>query len=151
MNWLQAPFNNAKVRPGRLHGARQQDFLEAVVGDPQYWRTCKALFTCGSPLATEVGMDGLFEGNAEKAQADAAEAGYDGTPIVLLQSSDLAVLTNLAPVAKGLLERAGFKVDMQTYGLAEPGQPRDHQERAAVGRRLERLCTSWVQLTFSIR
>ena len=42
------------------------------------------------------------------------EAGYDGTPIVLLQSTDLAVLTNLAPVAKTLLEQGGFKVDMQS-------------------------------------
>src|SRR5262249_56855447 len=88
--------------------------LEAVVGNPQYWRTCKALFTCASPLATEAGMDGLLEGNAEKARQMPREAGYDGTPIVLLQSSDVAVLTNLAPGAKGLLERAGFKVDMQT-------------------------------------
>ena len=33
---------------------------------------------------------------------------------MLLQSTDLAVLTNLAPVAKTLLERGGFKVDMQS-------------------------------------
>src|SRR5262249_23906746 len=38
---------------------------------------------------------------------------YDGTPIVLMHSTDVAVLTNLAPVAKNLMEKAGFKVDMQ--------------------------------------
>jgi peptide/nickel transport system substrate-binding protein len=42
------------------------------------------------------------------------EAGYDGTPIVLMQSTDLIVLTNLGPVAKNLMEKAGFKVDMQS-------------------------------------
>ena len=31
-----------------------------------------------------------------------------------MQSTDLPVLTNLAPVAKALLEKAGFKVDMQS-------------------------------------
>jgi peptide/nickel transport system substrate-binding protein len=41
------------------------------------------------------------------------EAGYDGTPIVLMQSTDVHVLTNLAPVAKSLMEKAGFKVDLQ--------------------------------------
>jgi peptide/nickel transport system substrate-binding protein len=41
-------------------------------------------------------------------------AGYDGTPIVLMHSTDLQVLTNLAPVAKSLMEKAGFKVDMQS-------------------------------------
>jgi peptide/nickel transport system substrate-binding protein len=42
------------------------------------------------------------------------EAGYDGTPIVLMHSTDVAVLSNLAPVAKSLMEKAGFKVDMQS-------------------------------------
>lgn len=114
MNWLLPPFNNPKVRQAAFMALRQQDFLQAVVGNPQFWRACKALFTCGSPLATDAGMDGLLEGNAEKARQMLREAGYDGAPIVLLQSSDVAVLTNLAPVAKGLLERAGFKIDMQT-------------------------------------
>ena len=57
MNWLQPPFANAKVRQAAFTALKQQDFLEAVVGDPKYWRTCKALFTCGSPLATQAGMD----------------------------------------------------------------------------------------------
>ena len=35
-------------------------------------------------------------------------------PIVLMHSTDLDVLTNLAPVAKKLMEKAGFKVDMQS-------------------------------------
>ena len=80
MNWLQAPFNNAKVRQAAFMALRQQDFLEAVVGNPQYWRTCKALFTCGSPLATEVGMDGLLEGNAEKARQMLREQAMMGRP-----------------------------------------------------------------------
>ena len=32
----------------------------------------------------------------------------------MLQTTDIAVLTNLAPVAKTLLERGGFKVDVQS-------------------------------------
>ena len=31
-----------------------------------------------------------------------------------MHSTDLHVLTNLAPVAKQLMEKAGFKVDMQS-------------------------------------
>ena len=58
-------------------------------------------------------MDGLLESNFDKAQALLGEAGYDGTPVVLLQSTDLFWQTNLAPVAKRLMEKAGFKVDMQ--------------------------------------
>jgi peptide/nickel transport system substrate-binding protein len=70
------------------------------------------MFVCGTPLESTKGMEGLLESNFEKSKALLKEAGYDGTPIVLMQSTDLAVLTNLAPVAKNLLEKGGFKVDM---------------------------------------
>ena len=59
------------------------------------------------------GLDDKFESNFAKAHALLKEAGYDGTPVVLMQSTDIASLTNLAPVAKSLMEKAGFKVDMQ--------------------------------------
>src|SRR5262249_23765388 len=65
-------------------------------------------------FASEKGMDGLLDSNFEKARALLKEVGYDGTPIVLLHSTDLFWQTNLAPVAKQLMEKAGFKVDMQS-------------------------------------
>ena len=58
-------------------------------------------------------MEGLLQSNFAKSKQLLQDAGYDGTPIVLLHSTDLQVLTNLAPVAKSLMERGGFKVDMQ--------------------------------------
>ena len=45
-------------------------------------------------------MEGLLESNFQKARDLLKEAGYDGTPVVLMHSTDLVVLTNLAPVAK---------------------------------------------------
>ena len=64
--------------------------------------------------ASGKGMDELLGSNFKKAQELLREAGYDGTPIALMQSTDTDVLTNLAPVAKHHLEKAGFKVDMQS-------------------------------------
>jgi peptide/nickel transport system substrate-binding protein len=113
-NVLHKPFDNAKVRQAVFYALNQEDFLKGVIGDPTYYKTCKSFFPCGSPLETTKGMDGLLESNFAKAQALLKEAGYDGTPIVLMHSTDLAVLNNLAPVAKSLLEKAGFKVDMQS-------------------------------------
>ncbi len=84
------------------------------MGDPDYYKNCKALFVCGSPMATDKGMDGLLDSNFAKSKQLLKEAGYDGTPIVLLHSTDLQTLTNLGPVAKQLLEKGGFKVDMQS-------------------------------------
>jgi len=113
-NTTAKPFDNPKVRQALLYAFNQRDFLQATIGDPQYYRTCKAMFVCGTPLASDKGTEGMFESNFDKARAMLKEAGYDGTPIVVLQSTDLQVLTNLAPVAKSLMEKAGFKVDMQS-------------------------------------
>ena len=113
-NTLHKPFDNAKIRQAVLYAFNQKDFLEAVIGDAKYYKICKSLFPCGSPLESTKGMDGLLDSNFDKAKALLKEAGYDGTPVVLMQSTDIAVLTNLAPVAKSLMEKAGFKVEMQS-------------------------------------
>src|SRR5438105_2763967 len=113
-NHLHKPFDNPKARQALWYAFNQKDFLQAVIGDPAYYKTCRAMFVCGSPLASDKGMEDALESNFKKAQELLKEAGYDGTPVVLMQSTDLGVLTNLAPVAKSLMERAGFKVDMQS-------------------------------------
>ena len=59
-------------------------------------------------------MQGLLESRFEESRKLLKELGYDGTPIVVLQTSDNPHLTNLAPVTKTLLERGGFKVDVQS-------------------------------------
>ncbi len=113
-NTLHKPFDNAKVRQAVFYAFNQEDFLKGVIGDAAYYKTCQSFFPCGSPMYTTKGMDGLLQSSFQKSQALLKEAGYDGTPIVLMHSTDLAVLNNLAPVAKNLLAKGGFKVDMQS-------------------------------------
>ena len=97
-----------------MYAFNQEDFLKAVVGDAKYYKLCQSYFPCGTPFSTEKGLEGMLKSDFKKAQALLKEAGYDGTPIVLMHSTDLQILTNLAPVAKSLMEKAGFKVDMQS-------------------------------------
>ena len=111
-NSTAKPFDNPKIRHAVMVAFNQEDFLKATIGDPAYFKPCKAPFVCGTPLASDAGMADVLNANTAKAKQLLTEAGYDGTPIVLMQSTDLPVLTNLAPVAKALMERAGFKVDM---------------------------------------
>ncbi|MGE0768181.1 MAG: ABC transporter substrate-binding protein [Hyphomicrobiaceae bacterium] len=113
-NTLAKPFDNPKVRQALLYAFNQEDFLQAVVGSPEYYKVCKALFICGGPLETTAGMEDKLESNFKKARELLKEAGYDGTPIVLMHSTDLQILTNLAPVAKTIMEKIGMKVDMQS-------------------------------------
>ena len=112
-NVLHKPFDNAKARRAVAYALNQKDFLNSTIGDAEFYVACKSLYPCGSPLETTKGWEDKIESNFAKAKALLAEAGYDGTPVVLMQSTDIASLANLAPVAKSLLEKAGFKVDLQ--------------------------------------
>ncbi|HEY8242726.1 MAG TPA: ABC transporter substrate-binding protein, partial [Casimicrobiaceae bacterium] len=137
------PFDNPKVKQALLYAFNQEDFLKAVIGDPKYYKTCKAMFICGTPLETSKGTEGLLESNFVKARALLQEAGYDGTPILLMHSTDLQVLTNLAPVAKSLMERAGFKVDMQSMDWQSVVARRAKKEPPTQGG-WHAFLTSWV-------
>jgi peptide/nickel transport system substrate-binding protein len=112
-NSLYKPFDNPKIRHAVMVAFNQEEFLKATIGNPKYYKVCKAPFVCGTPLASDAGMKDVLNGDTAKAKQLLKEAGYDGTPVVLMQSTDLQVLTNLAPVAKAQLEAAGFKVNMQ--------------------------------------
>ncbi|MDX2205633.1 MAG: ABC transporter substrate-binding protein [Hyphomicrobiaceae bacterium] len=113
-NWTAKPFDDVRVRQAMSYAFNQEDFLKATIGDPDYYAVCKSYYPCGTTNAGTKGMDGLLESNFKKAQELLKAANYDGTPIVLMHSTDLQSLTNLAPVAKSLMEKAGFKVEMQS-------------------------------------
>jgi peptide/nickel transport system substrate-binding protein len=112
-NVLHKPFDNAQVRQAVAYALNQKDFLDATIGNPKYYVTCKSIYPCGSPLETTKGWDDKIESNIAKAKELLAQGGYDGTPVVLMQSTDIPSLSNLAPVAKSLMEKAGLKVDLQ--------------------------------------
>jgi peptide/nickel transport system substrate-binding protein len=112
-NWKQPPFDNLKVRRAAEYALNQPDFLKAAIGDPRYFKECRAMFGCGAPLETAAGAEGILQSNFEESRKLLKEAGYDGKPIVVLQTTDINTHINLAPVAKSLLEKGGFKVDVQ--------------------------------------
>jgi len=105
-NQLYKPFDNAKIRQALLYAFNQKDFLDGVIGDAKWYKTCKAMFMCDTPYASFKGFEDKFDSNFNKARELLKEGGYDGTPVVLMHSTDLYVLANLAPVAKALMERA---------------------------------------------
>jgi peptide/nickel transport system substrate-binding protein len=112
-NVLHKPFDSAKVRQAALYAIDQKEYLDANVGDPEYYKLCKSLFPCGSPYESTGGWDDKLSGNVARARQLLQEAGYDGTPVVMLHQTDVAGHNNLATVAKPQLEKAGFKVDLQ--------------------------------------
>jgi peptide/nickel transport system substrate-binding protein len=144
-NTLHKPFDNAKARQAVMWSFNQEDFLKAVIGDRNYYKVCPSLFPCGTPLESRKGFEGglLIESNVAKARALLKEAGYDGTPVVLMHSTDLVVLTNLAPVAKSLMEKAGLKVDMQSMDWQTVVARRAKKDPPSAGG-WNAFLTSWV-------
>ena len=142
-NVLHKPFDNVKVRQAMFYAFNQEDFLKATIGNPKYYLECKEAFICKTPFGSMKGMEDKLGSNMKKARELIKESGYDGTPVVLMQSTDLAVLTNLAPVAKSLMERAGLKVDMQSMDWQTLVARRAKKDAPSAGG-WNAFLTSWV-------
>ncbi|ABD86763.1 extracellular solute-binding protein, family 5 [Rhodopseudomonas palustris BisB18] len=114
MNFLYPPFDNIKVRRAAFLAMSQKPVLDALVGNPDYYKICGAVFGCDTPLSTDVGSESLVKGNGmAEAKKLLAESGYDGTPIALMAPTDVNTLRAQPIVAAQLLRDAGFKVDVQ--------------------------------------
>ena len=111
-NHLHAPFNDVKIRQAAMVALGQEAHLRTQVGSPGMYKFCKSMYPCGTPYASE--KTGIFTGTADPKRAAQMlkDAGYDGTPVVLMRPTDLASVSKLPLVAKQQLEAAGFKVDM---------------------------------------
>jgi peptide/nickel transport system substrate-binding protein len=115
MNFLYPPFDNVKVRRAAMMALNQKDVLDTMIGNPQLYKICGAVFGCDTPLATDVGSDSLVKGNGmAEAKKLLAESGYDGTPVVMLAPTDVVTLKAQPIVAAQLLRQAGFQVTVQS-------------------------------------
>ncbi|HEX7919744.1 MAG TPA: ABC transporter substrate-binding protein [Bradyrhizobium sp.] len=114
MNFLYPPFDNIKVRQAALMAINQKQVLDALVGNPKYYKTCVAFFICDTPFASEIGGETLLKGGDMAAAKKAlAESGYDGTPVVIMAPGDVTTLKAQPVVVAQQLRDAGFKVDLQ--------------------------------------
>jgi peptide/nickel transport system substrate-binding protein len=113
-NTLNAPMDDPRIRRAAIASVNQEDVLNALVGTPELYNICGAMFVCDTPLATDVGSDTLVQGNGmDQAKALLAEAGYDGTPIVIMHPTDVASLRSQPVVVAQAMRDAGFTVDLQ--------------------------------------
>lgn len=114
LNHLLPPFNNKLARQAAMAAIDQEQIMQADIGNPKYYSTCGALFGCNTTYASTVGSEDLVKANPEKSKALLKEAGYDGTPIVIMHPTDFANAGgSFVPVIAQQLRQGGFTVDVQ--------------------------------------
>lgn len=114
MNWLQPPLDNVKVRRAVMSALYQVDYLEASIGDSKRYKVCGAILTCASPYKSDEGAPQVKKPDLEKVRQIVRESGYKGEKIVVMHSTDLRSMLNIAPVTAQALRSAGFNVEMQS-------------------------------------
>jgi peptide/nickel transport system substrate-binding protein len=113
INFLHPPMDDPKVRQAVMYAVEQESYMQALVGPPEYYQVCGAMFMCGTPLETDVGSGPLLEQDLERAKELLAESSYDGQPIVIMYPTDVITLSGYPPVTAQAMEEVGFNVDLQ--------------------------------------
>jgi peptide/nickel transport system substrate-binding protein len=117
-NHLLPPFDDAEVRRAAIMSMNQEEYMRGAIGDEAYWQTCYSVFPCGTPYATEEGADVMKVGSAEEAKAALEATDYDGTPVLLMQPTDIPVLSSFSLITAQSLRNAGFEVNVQAMDWA---------------------------------
>ncbi len=114
-NCLHPPFDKPAVRRAVLRAMSQADFMTAAAGaDRELWREGVGVFTPGTPLANDAGMEAITgPRDLDRSRRELREAGYNGERVVLLAPSDQPVLAALGEVGADLFRRLGMEVDQR--------------------------------------
>ena len=134
LNHLYPPFNNVKIRQAVQYALSQKNIQEAYFGNrTQLYKLCPAIFFCGTPFETDVNSERYMKQDTEKAKALLKEAGYDGTPIVLLHNADQKEFDDYLTVVVQDLRKAGFTVEDTRLEVASIFQRRASKAAPAQG------------------
>jgi len=130
-NHLQPPFNNKTARQALLYGVDQAKYLQAVIGNSKYYRTCPSVYMCGGlPYETAVAAP---KPDVERAKRLLKESGYDGRPLVVLDPADSPYAHGPALVTAEMLRSLGAAVDLQAMDWSTMVQRRAKKEPPAQG------------------
>ena len=129
LNWMQPPFDNPAVRRAAQAAVKQQDFVQAIVGDdPAMGRGGVGLFTPGCALASDVDMDVY---NAPRDPAKIREmvkaSGYNGEKVILIGATDVPFRRAMAQVTLAMLQDAGFDAEFQAVDWGTMQQRRENK------------------------
>ena len=113
MNHLHPPFDKLKARQAVLKAMDQTEYMQAAIGNPDYWKVCQSYYSCGTPMETTVGSEPYQKKDIAGAKKLLAESGYKGEKVVILHMTDIPVTNAATLVTAQNLREVGFNVEMQ--------------------------------------
>ena len=114
-NFLYPPFDNPKMRQALLYAVNQQEYVIGIAGDPKNGKPCYSYFTCGTPLASEIGAEPLKgPRNFEKAKQLIKEAGYKGEKVVIINATDQPIVHSQSLQTLEVLKKLGVNAEIQS-------------------------------------
>lgn len=111
-------MTNLKVRQAFLAALDMRPLMRATFGHQRFWRLDSSLVPKEHRLWSDAGKELYNQNNPGRARQLLAEAGYRGEPVRWLTTMEYTSMGIPAQVAKPMLERAGFTVDLQMVDWA---------------------------------
>jgi len=133
INHLHPPFNDQKARQAIQLIVDQEMYLQAIVGTPELYKTCPALFMCETPFATDAGAQRVMTQDIQLAKKMLKEAGYNNEKIILMHPTDLAALSAATQVTAQLLRKAGINLEVQAMDWSTLTSRRAERKKPADG------------------
>ncbi len=132
-NHLHPPFDKAEIRRAAIMAMKQEDYMAGAVGDQKFWKTCYSVYPCGTPLENSVGSEVMSTGDLAAAKEALTAAGYDGTPVVIMQPTDIPLLSAFSLITAEKLRNIGMTVEVQAMDWSTLTSRRAQREPVAEG------------------
>jgi peptide/nickel transport system substrate-binding protein len=139
-NHMVAPTNNPLVRRAIMKAISQEEVLKTAIGNPEYYKVCKSIYPCGTPLESS---SGFFDYNQAEARTLLQQSGYKGEEFVILQPTDHPVLNPFSQVIAEKLRAIGINVKLQAMDWSTVLQRRASKETTDKGG-WNMFCTWWI-------
>ncbi|MCL7714831.1 ABC transporter substrate-binding protein [Stenotrophomonas sp. CPCC 101365] len=116
-NAMTPPFNDPRVRRAAMLAMSQEAILKVQVNVPGAFQSCTSVYPCGTTYSSP---SAHYTGKPDFAAARRLleDAGYDGTPVVILDTPEVRAQNKTAAMISALLRLAGFRTRLMPLDWA---------------------------------
>ncbi len=112
-NFRQPLFQERRLRQAFNFALNRAEIMQGTMGPRNFWRLDPGLRVKEQPMWSEAGKEQYQVQNVERARQLLREAGYRGQPVRWITSMAVPPYGVSAQIAKPMLERVGFVIDLQ--------------------------------------